>query len=234
MEITIAILSYLLHCFTAFALIYAKDEAKIYGELNEYEIPKLKMPNLNDMQEEELIAFCENDTEEEKNRKMIINERIEQKNKEKRQKYIDEVIKPATLYFSLLKEIKCYQSECRSGFYDFLIQLFSILLCSKMLIRIELIDSIILTTIVLVTLVFGLSTCIIYLIYKKYWRCRKIRMQHFNYKSFCNSSNIHIIISHYNYLCSIKETVYFRYSIRKILYGASTIILLLFLPIPEY
>ncbi|MEE0944921.1 MAG: hypothetical protein UIM24_05690 [Clostridia bacterium] len=232
MEIVLAILAYLFHCFTAFSLIYSYDEAKIWGDIDKDECPKLHMPKLDELKENELLELCEDDSEEEKERKIRINEHRKKKNKELRQNYIDEKIKPAALYFPLLEEIDYYQSKYRSGFTQFIIQIFSLLLCSQMLIRIDFLESVI-GTILIVALVCTLSSYIIYLIYNKYWRCHKIRMKHFNYEHYCNSDDKYIINSHYDYLCSIKETVYFRYSIRKIFDSTSMIIFLLFMPMPD-
>lgn len=200
MEILIAILAYLLHCFTAFALIYSHDEAKIWGDKEE---PEQRMPRVSDLSEEERLSIYAIDD------------------------YVKNTICPKYHYFILKKEIEKYQSDCGEGLkHGFFLQLFSILLSAQMLIRADVFDSWIMP-ILLSTAICSVSCGIIYWIYKNYWRCQSIRVKHFYWQSH--------IGGHYEYLCSIKDTILFRYYIRKILYDTSFIIYaLFFFSVPEY
>ena len=232
MEIFIAVLAYLLHCFTAFALIYSCDKAKIWGDGEE---PKLRMPSLSDLEEKELLVFDKNDSDEEWEYKQRANEIIHRNNNQQRQEYIEKVISPAHHYFLLKSEIQWYQSDCDEGFFrGFFLQLFSLMLITQMLFKGEIIDS------WLLALLFSFVICFvgcsaIGLVYKKYWRCQGLRIKDFDYKRYKDCSNNSLIHNHYEYLKSIKRTVYFRESVRKILFNASFIIyVLFFFTIPEY
>ena len=209
MEILFVVFAYLLHCFTAFALIYSCDEAKIWGDVEE---KKLTMPNLDDFKIDE----------------------TEWDYKHKRDEYIEKTICPAHHYFLLRRELQWYQSDCDKGLgYGLFLQIFSLIFLSQMLINGEFIDSWIIA--ILISLpICSISCFIMYWIYHNYWRCQGIRIKHFNYEQYENCSNNYLIEKHYTYLNSIKETVYFRASVRKILFNASLIIyILFFFSIPE-
>ena len=231
MEILLAILMFLLHCFTAFAFIYSYDKSDIKLDIENGENATIKMPKLEDLQEEELLIVSENDSVDEIARKQRANEGINRRNKEQRQKYIDDVINPAIRYFSLRKDIEYCQSKYRGVFSPILVQLFSLLCCSQMLIRTYPLDSWIFIILV-VAAICTVSSLIIYWIYKN--KCHNIRMGGYEFIGYelPRDSN-HIICNHIEFLYSIKETVWFRYSIRKIFYGVSSIIFLLFLPMPD-
>ena len=145
MEILLAILMFLLHCFTAFAFIYSYDKSDIKLDIENGENATIKMPKLEDLQEEELLIVSENDSVDEIARKQRANEGINRRNKEQRQKYIDDVINPAIRYFSLRKDIEYCQSKYRGVLSPIIMQLFSLLCCSRMLISINTFDSWILT-----------------------------------------------------------------------------------------
>lgn len=207
METLIAALAYLFHCFTAFALIYSCDKAKLWGELEE---PVLNMPKLEEWESQQQI----ND-----NNVFFY---------EKRQEYIEKTICPAHHYFVLKKDIEWHQSDCDEGlFRSFFLQLFSLVFLTQMLIRAEVFESWIIAVLLSIA-ICSVSCLIIYWIYNNYRRCQGVRIKHFNYNGFENSSNNYIIKKHYEYLDSIKETVYFRHSVRKILFNASLIIYILF------
>lgn len=227
----IAILMFLLHCFTAFAFIYSYDKADIKLDIENGENATIKMPKLEDLQEEELLIVSENDSVDEIARKQRVNEGIRRRNKEQRQKYIDDVINPAIRYFSLRKDIEYCQSEYRSVLSPIIMQLFSLLCCSRMLISINTFDSWILT-ILFVATICTISSLIIHWIYKN--KCHNIRMGGYEFIGYeLPQHSNHIICNHIEFLYSIKETVWFRYSIRKIFYGVTSIIFLLFLPMPD-
>lgn len=200
MEITIAILGYILHCFTAFALIYSHDEAKIWGE---QEPPEQRVPKVSDLDEEDRLSIYAIDD------------------------YVEKTICPKYHYFILKKEIEHYQACYNDGLKNgFIIQLFSLLLSAQMIIRADIFDFW-LIPVLLSAAVCSASCGIIYWLYKHYRGWEHMRNKHFFWVSH--------IGGHYEYLCSIKETVIFRYSIRKILNGASFIIFFLFFfHIPEY
>lgn len=230
MEITIVILGYLLHCFTAFALMFSCDKAKIWGDTEE---PKLHMPRLADLQEEERLKFDKNDTEEEWDRKQRTNDSIDWRSGMERQEYVEKVISPAYHYFMLKGEIEGLQSNCDDGFFPGLtLQLFSLLLIVQSLNRMEIFNSWIISLFV-ATVVCSVSCFIISWLYKNRWRYTVMEIEDFAY-DYCDWSNNYIIEKHYEYLYSIKNTVYFRHAVRKILFDASWwIYLLFFFRVPE-
>ena len=210
MEILISVLAYLLHCFTAFALIYSHDKAKIWENEDE---SKRFSPNAFNLNKSEIQHISELQSYE-------IND------------YIRNTICPKYHHFILLREITHYQTDCDEGFKTgFFLQLFSLLLSAQILIKIEIFDSWIIP-ILLSAAVCSISCGIIYWIYKNYWRCDGIRMKHFSGEYIMKGGYIG---GQYEYLCAIKDTVIFRYCVRKILYNASFIIyFLFFFHIPEY
>lgn len=109
MEITIAILGFLLHCFTAFALIYSYDEAKIWGDIEE---PEQKSLRYFSLENEEMSHITELKTYE-----------VED--------YIKNVICSRYHHSLLIREIENYQSNCENSFFSwFFLQLFSLVLSS--------------------------------------------------------------------------------------------------------
>ena len=232
MEIIVAVLGYILHCFTAFALIFSCDKAKIWGDGEEI---NLVMPKLDDIEEEEMKTFDKTDSDDIWEHKQRINRSIMLANKKQRDKYIETVICPAHHYFLLSREIQWYQSDCDKGLsHGVFLQLFSIVLSAQMLIRAEVFDAWY-VAILLVASICSASCYIIYLIYKHYWIAEGLRIKHFSPYGYDKRDNNYTIAKHYEYLCSIKETVYFRASVRKILFNASLIIyVLFFFSVPEY
>lgn len=209
MEIIIALLSYVLHCFTAFSLIYSHDEAKIWGNENNEE---RNLPHVFDLDKEEISNISELPIYEINN-------------------YIKSKICPKYHYFLLIREVTKYQSDCDEGFkHGFFLQLFSLLLSAQMLVRAELFECWPIS-VLFVAAICTVSCSIIYWIYKKYWRCDGIRIKHFSGIYISDGGHLG---SQYEYLCSIKDTVIFRHCVRRILYNASMVIFLLFFfHIPE-
>ena len=184
-----------------------------------------------------MLRVYENDTEE-RERKERINEIIDCKNKQQRQKYVDEIIAPAYHYFRAKNEINNYQAENDNGCFAYLI----LFLPTLVYMGFELLKLGV-SEYILLCMVIALIPCIIgdwiiYLIYKR----TPLTIKHFeldldvlakgfehtyNYyrengkleftiskESFVNNC---IIEQHNKYLCSIKQTVVLRSTIRKMI-----------------
>ena len=227
MEISIAIVSFLFHCFTAFALIYACDKENIWGDIGDKKT-EIQMPKIRDIEDE---------IEDKKDSYLF---------KDFLQDFVDKKICPATKYFTLLNEIKNYQYD-KGGTPEIIpssiLQIFTIGLSSIMLVKAEVIESLILS-VICVTIVCSVFSFIIYWVYKHYWRCRKLRAKHFTYDEyfykdlFESTAEIdksrkralinYFISDHYEYLYTIKDNVIFRYFTKKVLFSLSWIIYFLF------
>lgn len=199
-SITLLLLNY----FTAFAFIYSTDKAKIWGDLNNDDIPDLKMP-----------GTAEVDTE----------------NMHELQKHIETVITPAALYFSLYNDINRLQKNCDESFINaLLVQLISLVSLARCLMSFEIINE------WLISLIVSVGACSFgcFIIYKIYHHS-PLRILHFRNTIRENTDSNDIIKIHYAYLRSIKETVWFRYSLRKVLFFISMIVyLLFFFLLPNY
>ena len=199
---SIAILAYLLHCYTAFILIYSHDKSTI---CEDKESPEQNHPHHFNLTEDEIQHLSESSA---------------YKNKD----YIENVLLPRYRYFILSKEIRHYQADCNNGFKNgFFLQLFSLLLSVKMLYKAELFNTWIISLLIS-SIICSVSCGIIYWIYKNTWLCRDLCIDNMPHNG-----------DSYEYLSSIKDTIIFRHSVRKILYKSSLIIFLLFFfRIPEY
>ena len=228
MEIAIAIFAYILFCVITFFIKYAYDISKIWGD---GEPIKLSQPSLNDFQENAEERFHR-----------IYNSTV--------QKYVEKIITPSALYFHLRKDIENYQYDAsQRTFPGFFLQLFCVLLSATMLLRSEMLDSWILS-ILIVGAICVLSAFIIDLIYKRHSICHRLRAKHFprdeayykrvaNYNDFPisyeNNLNNITIKMHYQYLLSIEHTVIQRYYLRKMISKIEFLVyVLFFFTIPEY
>jgi hypothetical protein len=233
-------------------MCFCHEEAKLWGENK----PKLHQPNLDDLHEEDILVIDKTDTDEDRARKERINDGIYYKNKQQRQKYVDNIISPAYHYFSVIKEIECYQSNNDSFMGEFFIlQPATILIMARALLELKILENFLLC-IIIALIPSIVCDWIISLIYKR----TPLTIKHFevnleNLKSYrehlyninkenntleYNISkesyvNYYIIVEHNKYLRSIKQTVILRSTIRKMLGGLTIIVyLFFFFTIPEY
>lgn len=135
---------------------------------------------------------------------------------------IEDEIGPRYHYFMLTKEIEEYQSDYEYDMSCIFLPLFFLLLIAKMFIKVNLFNSWMLS--ISVTIIIGILTfCIVGLLYEK---CNYFKIKHFFGVDYSDQ--------HYEYLKSIKNTVIFRRSIRRILLNVTGIIyFLFFFTIPE-
>ena len=204
------ITNYLLSCFFYFIDIYSSDIAKIWGKgYNEHDKP-LTMPTLDDLE----IDGDDYDY------------------KKKRDEYINDVICPAYSYFKLRNEIEYLQSS-DACLYE--ITLYSFLLLGLVFnfLKLELVDSWIIGLIIGLV-IFFISFSLIGFIYYRSGIFKKLRIKHFDFEAYKDYSNNDFIKAHYDYLLSIKKTVWFRSVLCEIMRKISFVIyILFFFTIPE-
>lgn len=147
------------------------------------------------------------------------------------QKHIETVITPAALYFSLYNDINRLQKNCDDSFiYALFVQLISLTSLARCLMSFEIIKEWV------ISLIVSVVACSIgcFIIYKIYHHS-PLRISHFRSTIRENTDSNDLIKIHYAYLHSIKETVWFRYSLRKVLFVISIIVyLLFFFSLPNY
>lgn len=137
------------------------------------------------------------------------------------QSCMEDKIGPTYHYCMLIKEIEEYQSKHELSLEYIFLPLIFLLIIAKTIQSLFLISFA-----VSFLIVFVLAVATFLLINLLYERCTKFCLDSFE--------GIDYSVQHYNYLRSIKETVIFRYFVRRILsFIAFTIYLLFFFRIPE-
>lgn len=135
---------------------------------------------------------------------------------------IENKIGPKYHYFTLMREIEKYQSDYEYDMSCIFLPLFFLLLIAKAIIGLNLIKTWLIS--LLIVIVVGFFTfLLINLLYEKF--------AHFKIDQFLGDDYSE---QHYKYLKSIKDTVIFRRSVRRILLNITGIIyFLFFFTIPE-
>ena len=218
MKIFTIVIIFVIHCTISFLLCFAFDKAKLWKNKKE---PTLRKPSLNDLQISESSKQRYSD--------LSIFEYKE---------YINEIISPSHCYFNLLNEIKYYQNaenEAGSAVSTFFLQLCTVLLMTLELYKFHFTTS-------FLCFLIALGVCLISFVIIKFIYSKTLCIEHFYYdtgelieeakEKFEYSqenktlkfeiseeiyTNNYIIDVHNKYLNFIKETVFFRYHLRKIL-----------------
>lgn len=144
--------------------------------------------------------------------------------------YIKNTICPRYHHQLLKREIEYYQDKHSQNYYFiiFVIHLFLYMIPTQIIVKTNLIEDYVISFLISTT-IGAICYIIVKLIYKKYWKCSSIRIN--NYYEVYSS---HDWYSHYCYLLSIKQTVIFRYALRKIFESiAFGVYLLFFLRVPD-
>lgn len=130
--------------------------------------------------------------------------------------YIEDKIGPKYHYYLLAREIEEYQYDCEYGFEYFVLPLFFSIIIAFLFIEMELFESWLVCFLIAVAINI-LTFIVIGLLYEK---CTYFKIMRFWGADYSDQ--------HYEYLKSIKDTVIFRRSIRKILRAATVVVYLLF------
>ena len=138
--------------------------------------------------------------------------------------YIKNTICPKYHHQILKNEIEFYQNKYTEHYYisTSTIHLFLCLMATKILLKFNLIENFLLSFVVSI-IVGVICYYIVKFLYKKCWQLSNIRIR--DYYEEYSSYSWH---NHYCYLLSIKQTVIFRYSLRKIFEFLAVWIYLLF------
>lgn len=130
---------------------------------------------------------------------------------------IEDKIGPKYHYYLLAKEIEEYQyDDCEYGFEYLVLPLFFSMIIALLFIKMELFVSSLVCFLIAVAINI-LTFIVIGLLYEKCTHFKIMRFWGVDYSD-----------QHYEYLKSIRDTVIFRRSIRKILHAASVVVYLLF------
>lgn len=209
------ILSIVLQFATAFLLKYCLHDVSIWNDNDN--IPRLHQPKLSDL----------NDTDDAYTM----------------QKYVEEVICPANVYFITVGRIKQRMGDSEYGFlYQLILHAFTCLIIGTILMEMNFIP-IKWLCFVLALVISVLGTLLASFVYKRTalpikpfeyssTELREMFDRQKEYKEFNisdeNAFNNFVIGMHCHYIYFIEDKIVFRSCIRKVVFGAATLIYLLF------
>ena len=210
MNIFFLILALLFHCVMSFIIHYSFCKIDIYGDIDKDKINFLPIPKLDNVEERPMLEHCYTDTKEETKHKLEINESREIENRKLRQEYVEKVIIPIALKNDLIKELHYAQSQHNDFIHIFCpfvssYLIFSIVLHNEILFKFSYGISLLAGAVICLAVSYAIgwiykNMCLFDYARRETWELLKIKKY-----------------NHYDYLDTVKSTIYFRRTVRMFL-----------------